>query len=114
MSSLRNADQGEPEKPVQKIRAGLDAMIEDEHNGLQGNSERDVKVRLNELAAKGLMNLDELGTKLRELEETRKTARRKLAHSTHSGRVRSEALRSITYEHYASEEQLLRKCERAG
>jgi polyhydroxyalkanoate synthesis regulator phasin len=66
-------------------------MIEEERNSLQGDSEREVKARLNELAeadrmrsgyqelaAKGLMTLDELGTKLQELEETSKTARREL------------------------------------
>src|SRR5215210_9330597 len=71
----------------QRLRAGLDEMIERERSGSRGDPEREAKAwleRLNEadrmragyqeLAAKGLMTIEELSARLEELEATRRTA----------------------------------------
>jgi hypothetical protein len=77
--------------PVQ-LRADLNVMIERERNTRRGGDpEREVKVWLEKLAevdrkrssyqdqqADGVLRLDELRTKLGDLEETRKTAQREL------------------------------------
>jgi hypothetical protein len=78
-------------KEPERLRAGLDAMIEDERNERRGDPERETRVWLDklvevdrmragyqELAAKGLMTLNELGERLGELDETRETARNEL------------------------------------
>ena len=78
-------------KDPEKLRAGLDAMIEKERNGMQGDPDREARSWLDqlaetdrmragyqELAANGLMTLDELGVRLQQLEETRETARKEL------------------------------------
>jgi site-specific DNA recombinase len=78
-------------KDPNRLRAGLDRMIEQERDGSRGKPEWEVKTWLEKLAeadrrrdgyldltADGLMNRDELRTKLAALEETRKTAEREL------------------------------------
>lgn len=75
----------------ERVRVGLEAMIERECKGLHGNSDREAKVWLDKLAeadeerrgyqrlaAKGLMTDGELNRALAELEETHETARRNL------------------------------------
>jgi hypothetical protein len=79
-------------KDPQMLRVGLEDMIEIERKGLRGNSDEQAKMWLSriaeaermrggyqELAAKGLMTLEELGEKLAELEATKRTADRELA-----------------------------------
>ena len=74
-----------------KIRAGLEVMIEQERKRTWGNADREAKAWLDRLAetdkmrrsfheqaAKGLMTLDELASRLEEIEESRKTARSEL------------------------------------
>ena len=78
-------------KEPARVRAGLDAMIEQEREGLRGDLDSEVKVWLDKLAeadekrrgyqrlaAKGLMTDDELDKALVELDETHETARREL------------------------------------
>jgi site-specific DNA recombinase len=107
------ADQVEPEvwelvsgllKDPERIRAGLDAMIERERKGLRGNPDREAAALLSSLAeadrmrgayqdqqAAGLMTLDELGEKLVRLEEVRHAALRELE-VVRSRKERVEAL----------------------
>jgi site-specific DNA recombinase len=79
-------------KDPQMLRVGLEDMIEIERKGLRGNPDEQAKMWLSriaeaermrggyqELAAKGLMTLEELGEKLAELEATKRTADRELA-----------------------------------
>jgi site-specific DNA recombinase len=79
-------------KDPQRLRAGLEEMIELERNGLRGDPDEQADMWLlrvteaermrggyQELAAKGLMTLEELGEKLAELEATKRTAERELA-----------------------------------
>ncbi len=74
-----------------QLEAGLDRMIERERDNSSGDSDREAKVWLEklaeadrmrsgyqELAAKGLMSHEELGERLGQLGETRKTAEREL------------------------------------
>jgi site-specific DNA recombinase len=77
----------------EQLRADLEEMIEREREGgLRGDPDRERKAWLNKLAetdrmrsgyqeltAKGLMSLDELGARLKELEGARDTAERELA-----------------------------------
>ena len=78
-------------KDPERLRASLDAMIEQERQVLHGNPDSEVKLWLDKLAeadeerrgyqrltAKGLMTDEELNTALAELEETQDTARREL------------------------------------
>src|SRR3712207_3761572 len=78
-------------KDPDRLQAGLDKMIEQERDASRGEPEREAKTWLEklakadrkrdgylELAADGLMNRDELRTKLAALDETRKTAEREL------------------------------------
>jgi site-specific DNA recombinase len=71
----------------ERLRAGLDAMVEQERSGSRGDLDHEARVWLErlaeadhmragyqELAAKGLMTIEELGTRLEELEATRRTA----------------------------------------
>src|SRR5215217_5311970 len=73
----------------ERLREGLEAMIEEERNGLRGDPEHESKHWLKklaeieskrdgylELAAEGFMRREELRTKLAALEETRETAER--------------------------------------
>ena len=70
-----------------QLRADLDAMIEEERQGLPSEPQQEVKPwlsklaqvehkrsRFQDMAAEGYINLDELGAKLSELEEIRTTA----------------------------------------
>jgi hypothetical protein len=103
-------------KDVERLHAGLDAMIEQERNGTRGDPEGEAKAWLDELAdadrmradyqelaAKGLMTLDELGERLEQLDETRNTAYRELeALETRRERIESfERDRDSLLESYA-------------
>ena len=78
-------------KEPERIRAGLERLIEQERAGMRGNPEHEVKVWLEKLsevdeerrgylrlAAKGRMTDEELDEALVELVETRETAEREL------------------------------------
>jgi hypothetical protein len=75
----------------ERLRAGLDEMIERKRDGPRGDPEQEVRVwleklsdvdckrsRVQDMAAEGHITLDELGAKLRELDELRKTAEQEL------------------------------------
>jgi site-specific DNA recombinase len=101
----------------ERLRVGLDAMIEDERGALRGDPEREVKAWLErlavldqkrdgylDLAAEGIMGRDELRAKLAELEEGRETAEREIA-AIEGRRERLERMeqdRDAVMEHYAS------------
>jgi hypothetical protein len=74
------------------LQKGLETMLKHERNGFRGDPELEAKVWLEKLtdaerkrssfqdmAAEGLINFDELRTKLATLQETCETARRELA-----------------------------------
>jgi hypothetical protein len=76
----------------ERLQKGLEAMLEQERNGFRGDPEYEAKVWLEQwadaerkrssfqdVAAEGLINFDELRTKLATLQETCETARRELA-----------------------------------
>jgi site-specific DNA recombinase len=76
----------------ERLRAGLDAMIEDERGALRGDPEREARAWLErlaaldrkrsgylDLAAEEIIGRDELRAKLAELEEDRETAEREIA-----------------------------------
>ena len=71
----------------ERLRVGLDAMVEQERSGVRGDPDHEVRVWLErlaeadrmragyqELTAKGLMTIEELSARLEELEATRRTA----------------------------------------
>jgi hypothetical protein len=71
----------------ERLRVGLDAMVEQERSGVRGDPDDEARVWLErlaeadhmragyqELAAKGLMTIEELSARLEELEATRRTA----------------------------------------
>jgi site-specific DNA recombinase len=75
----------------ERLRVGLEAMIEEERKGMRGDPEHESKAWLQklaevdrkrdgylELAAEGFLDRDELRAKLVALEETRETAEREL------------------------------------
>jgi hypothetical protein len=75
----------------ERLREGLEAMIEEERKGVRGDPERESKSWLQrlaevdrkrdsylELAAEGFLDRDELRGKLAALDETRETAEREL------------------------------------
>jgi len=75
----------------ERLRAGLDELIEAERAGMRGDPEAEAaawlgrlaaldskRSRYQDMAAEGHITFDELGAKLRELEEGRKTAEREL------------------------------------
>ena len=75
----------------EKLRIGLKRMLKEKRKDLRGDPEREARTWLDklaeadrmragcqELAAKGLMTFEELGTKLKELEDTRQVAKREL------------------------------------
>jgi hypothetical protein len=75
-----------------RVRAGLEALMEQERKGTRGDANREAKAWLDRLAqadmmchgfqeqaAKGLMTLDELEHRLRDIDEARETARAELA-----------------------------------
>src|SRR5829696_914008 len=87
-----------------KVRAGLEALIARERKGTRGDADREAKAWLDRLAeadkqrrgfqeqaAMGLMTLDELENRLKEIDETRETARAELA-ILEEGRQRLEEL----------------------
>ena len=91
----------------ERLREGLEAMIEEERKGLRGDPEHESKHWLKklaeieskrdgylELAAEGFMRREELRTKLAALEETRETAGRELQ----ALKGRSELLRNLQRE----------------
>ena len=76
----------------ERLRAGLDAMIDEQRGALRGDPEREAKVWFErlaaldrkrggylDLAAEGIMDRDELRAKLAELQEDRETAEREIA-----------------------------------
>jgi Recombinase zinc beta ribbon domain len=78
-------------KDPEKVRVGLDAMIENERSSMHGDPDKETRSWLDHLAetdrmragyqvlaAKGLMTLDELGVRLQQVEETRKIAYQEL------------------------------------
>ena len=78
-------------KDPERIRAGMEKLIEQERAGGYGDPEQEARVWADQIAecsrlrtayqdqqAAGLMTLDELGERLRELEETRRTAEAEL------------------------------------
>jgi len=88
----------------ERLRAGLDEMMEREREVNRGEPDRETKAWLErlaeadrmragyqELAAKGLMTIDELGVRLEELETTRATANDEL----NSIRRRAERLEEL-------------------
>jgi site-specific DNA recombinase len=90
-----------------RLREGLEAMIEGERKGIRGDPERESKAWLQklaevdrkrdgylELAVEGFLGRDELRTKLAALEETRETAEREL----HALKGRSELLENLEHE----------------
>ena len=79
-------------KDPAKVRADLDALIDQERRGMRGDPSQEAKVWLNKLAeadrmrrgyqeqtAKGLMTLEELEDHLYRIEEARKVAQEELA-----------------------------------
>ncbi len=78
-------------KNPEKLRDGLERMLEEKRRAMRGDPEREAKAWLEklaeadrmrsgyqELAAKGLMTFEELGARLEELESTRQAAQREL------------------------------------
>jgi site-specific DNA recombinase len=99
-----------------RLRSGLDAMIERERAGDRGDLDREAKAWADRLAeadrmrsgyqdltAKGLMTVEELGTKLEELDGGRQTARRELeaVRERRERRERLESDRDALLESYA-------------
>jgi len=75
----------------ERLRQGLEDMIDREREGLHGDPTREARTwlekladvgrkrsRYQDMAAEGYITFDELGAKLQELEETRRTAEREL------------------------------------
>jgi hypothetical protein len=100
----------------ERLRAGLDAMIDEQRGALRGDPEREAKVWFErlaaldrkrggylDLAAEGIMDRDELRAKLAELQEDRETAEREIA-AIEGRRERLEQMerdRDTLMEHYA-------------
>jgi site-specific DNA recombinase len=103
-------------KDPERLRAGLDELIETERAGMRGDPETEAQTwlgrlgaldakrsRYQEMAAEGHITFDELGAKLRELGEQRATAERELE-SLNLRRSRLEELerdKETLLEHYA-------------
>jgi site-specific DNA recombinase len=101
----------------ERLRKGLDAMIEEQRGSLRGDPEGEARTWLErlaaldrkrsgylDLAAKGIMDRDELRAKLAELQEDRETAEREIA-AIEGRRERLEQIerdRDTVMEHYAS------------
>jgi site-specific DNA recombinase len=100
----------------ERLRAGLDAMIEEQRGALRGDPEREAEAWFErlaaldrkrggylDLAAEGIMDRDELRAKLAELQEDRETAEREIA--AIEGRrellEQMERDRDMVIEHYA-------------
>jgi chromosome segregation ATPase len=100
----------------ERLRIGLDAMIEAERTGSRGDPEREARswldrlaaldrkrARFQDMAAEGLITFEELGARLGATEEARETAERELA-ELEGRRGRIEQLkrdRDAIIEHYA-------------
>jgi site-specific DNA recombinase len=100
----------------ERLRKGLDAMIEEERGALRGDPEREAKVWFErlaaldrkrggylDLAAEGILDRDELRAKLAELQEDRERANREIA-AIEGRRERLEQMerdRETVMEHYA-------------
>src|SRR5215218_9207224 len=100
----------------ERLRKGLDAMIEEQRGALRSDPELEAKAWLErltaldrkrggylDLAAEGIMNRDELRAKLAELQEDRDTAEREIA-AIEGRRERLEQMerdRDAVMEHYA-------------
>jgi hypothetical protein len=100
----------------ERLRKGLDAMIEEERGALRGDRELEAKAWLDrlaaldrkrggylDLAAEGIMDRDELRAKLAELQQDRETAEREIA-TIEGRRKRLEQMerdRDTIMEHYA-------------
>jgi hypothetical protein len=103
-------------KDPSRVRTGLDEMIEQEREGAYGDPDKETGVWMEklyeadclragyqELGAKGLMTLAELGERLAGLDEMRKAAQRELA-ALKGRRERLQELkrdRDAFVEHYA-------------
>jgi site-specific DNA recombinase len=100
----------------ERLREGLEKMIERERNEVRGDPDReaqawanklaaavDKRSRLQDMAAEGLITFDELGTKLVALEEERERAQRELeALEDHQARLRNlERDKDALLDHYA-------------
>ena len=90
-----------------RLRAGLDEMMDRERSGSRGDPDHEAKAwlerlaeadrmraRYQELAAKGLMTIEELGVRLEELEATRRTA----ADELEAIRRRAERLEGLEHD----------------
>ena len=104
-------------KEPERIREGLEQLIEEKRRGMGGNPAQEQAVWLQkvaevdqrrasfqDMAAEGLITFDELRTKLAALEETRERARRELA-SLQDRRDRLQELerdKTALLEHYAA------------
>jgi len=100
----------------ERLRIGLDAMIEAERTGGRGDLEREARswldrlaaldrkrARFQDMAAEGLITFEELGARLGATEEARETAERELAEvEGRRGRIEQlERDRDAIMEHYA-------------
>jgi hypothetical protein len=100
----------------ERLRIGLDAMIEAERAGGRGDPEREARswldrlaaldrkrARFQDMAAEGHITFEELGAKLRETDEARGMAERELAEiEGRRGRIEQlERDRDAIMEHYA-------------
>ncbi len=104
-------------KEPERLRKGLEQLIEEERRGMRGDPVQEQAVWLRkvaevdqrrasfqDMAAEGLITFDELRTKLAALEETRQLARRELA-SLQDRRDRLQELewnKTALLEHYAA------------
>src|SRR5215216_6082692 len=100
----------------ERLRKGLDAMIEEQRGSLRGDPEGEARTWLErlaaldrrrggslDLAAEGIMDRDELRAKLAELQEDRETAEREIA-AIEGRREQLEQMerdRDMVMEHYA-------------
>lgn len=100
----------------ERVRTGIDAMIEAERAGGRGDPKREARSwldrlaaldrkrsRFQDMAAEGHITFEELGAKLREMDEARETAERELAEAE-GRRNQLEQLerdRDTIMEHYA-------------
>jgi site-specific DNA recombinase len=78
-------------KDTERMSTGIEAMISQEREGLRGDPDQDarawservteadrMRVGYQEMAARGLMTFEELGTRLQELENIRRTAKQEI------------------------------------
>ncbi len=99
----------------ERLRAGLEAMIEEKRKALRGDPDKEAKVwlekiaevdrqrvRAQDLAIEGLLSPDELRTKLAGLEDTRETAKRELEALSSRQEEIEELERDALLESYAT------------